>query len=88
MDSWELAVDLPRLVDPAGARATLNLGVLVMASIVESASTAERYQSSACRLTRRRPPGPVPGLGAGEPGRTFALTTKWTVAAGAATRGT
>ena len=42
---WELAIDLPRPVDPAGARATLNLGVLVvMAPIAESAPTAERYR--------------------------------------------
>jgi HSP20 family molecular chaperone IbpA len=35
--SWELSVDLPRPVDPAGAKATLNLGVLVvMAPVADS----------------------------------------------------
>jgi HSP20 family molecular chaperone IbpA len=39
--SWEVAVDLPRPVDPAAAHATLNLGVLtVMAPVVETAAEA------------------------------------------------
>jgi HSP20 family molecular chaperone IbpA len=43
--SWELAVDLPRPVDPTGARATLNLGVLVvMVPVVESVAEAARYR--------------------------------------------
>src|SRR5262249_681629 len=37
--AWELGVDLPKQVDPAAARATLNLGVLVvMAPISETAA--------------------------------------------------
>src|SRR5437879_2577015 len=28
--SWRLALDLPRRIDPSAARATLNLGVLVV----------------------------------------------------------
>jgi HSP20 family molecular chaperone IbpA len=36
--AWELDVELPKAVDPARARATLNLGVLVvMAPIAEGA---------------------------------------------------
>lgn len=41
--SWHLDMPLPRRVDPAGARATLNLGVLVvMAPISESGSAGSR----------------------------------------------
>lgn len=41
--SWRLDLALPRRVDPAGARATLNLGVLVvMAPISSSGSGALR----------------------------------------------
>lgn len=41
--AWELGVDLPKQVDPAAARATLNLGVLVvMAPISETASGESR----------------------------------------------
>src|SRR3984893_9788179 len=40
---WELSVDLPQPVDPAAARATLNLGVLVVtAPISASGSRAAR----------------------------------------------
>ena len=39
--TWRLDLPLPRRVDPAGARATLNLGVLVvMAPLSDSASGA------------------------------------------------
>ena len=39
--SWRLDLPLPRRVDPAGARATLNLGVLVvMAPLSSSAAVA------------------------------------------------
>jgi HSP20 family molecular chaperone IbpA len=41
--SWRLDTPLPRRVDPAGARATLNLGVLVvMAPISATGSAASR----------------------------------------------
>ncbi len=35
--SWELAVELPRRVDPAAAHATLNLGVLVVMAPISTA---------------------------------------------------
>jgi HSP20 family molecular chaperone IbpA len=39
--SWQLDLPLPRKVDPSGARATLNLGVLVvMAPVSEEGSGA------------------------------------------------
>lgn len=41
--SWRLDLPLPRKVDPAGARATLNLGVLVvMAPVSEEGSGASK----------------------------------------------
>ena len=41
--SWQLDVKLPKRVDPAGARATLNLGVLVvMAPLSGAGSGASR----------------------------------------------
>ena len=41
--AWELDLELPRRVDPAGARASLNYGVLVvMAPLSSSASGRER----------------------------------------------
>jgi HSP20 family molecular chaperone IbpA len=41
--AWELGLDLPKPVDPGGARATLNLGVLVvMAPISETGSGESR----------------------------------------------
>jgi HSP20 family molecular chaperone IbpA len=39
--SWELAVDLPMQVDPAAARATLNLGVLVVMAPVSETGAGE-----------------------------------------------
>lgn len=39
--SWEADVSLPRGVDPAGARATLNLGVLVVMVPVADGATGE-----------------------------------------------
>lgn len=39
--SWELDVELPQRVDPSEARATLNLGVLVVMAPVSSAASGE-----------------------------------------------
>jgi HSP20 family molecular chaperone IbpA len=39
--AWELAVDLPKQVDPAGARATLNLGVLVVMAPISATGSGE-----------------------------------------------
>jgi HSP20 family molecular chaperone IbpA len=39
--AWELAVDLPRPVDPAAARATLNLGVLVVMAPISATGSGE-----------------------------------------------
>ena len=44
--SWALSVELPRPVDPTAARATLNLGVLVvMAPVVDEATTTANGHS-------------------------------------------
>lgn len=40
--SWHVAIDLPRRVAPAGARATLNLGVLVVMAPLSEAGGASR----------------------------------------------
>jgi HSP20 family molecular chaperone IbpA len=40
--SWRLALPLPRRVDPSGARATLNLGVLAVMAPFSAAGGAER----------------------------------------------
>jgi HSP20 family molecular chaperone IbpA len=43
--SWHLEIDLPRRVEPAGARATLNLGVLVvMAPLSDSGGPARELE--------------------------------------------
>jgi HSP20 family molecular chaperone IbpA len=39
--AWELAVDLPSQVDPAAARATLNLGVLVVMAPISATGSGE-----------------------------------------------
>ena len=39
--AWELIVDLPKQVDPAAARATLNLGVLVVMAPISGAGSGE-----------------------------------------------
>jgi HSP20 family molecular chaperone IbpA len=38
--SWRLDLPLPRRVDPAGARATLNLGVLVVMAPISATGSA------------------------------------------------
>ena len=38
---WELSVDLPQPVDPAAARATLNLGVLVVTAPISASGSGE-----------------------------------------------
>jgi HSP20 family molecular chaperone IbpA len=38
---WDLSVDLPQRVDPAAARATLNLGVLVVTAPMSEAGSGE-----------------------------------------------
>jgi HSP20 family molecular chaperone IbpA len=38
--SWRLDLELPRRVDPAGARATLNLGVLVVMAPISARGSA------------------------------------------------
>ena len=38
--SWQLDMALPRRVDPAGARATLNLGVLVVMAPISATGSA------------------------------------------------
>jgi len=50
--SWQLAVDLPRPVDPTAARATLNLGVLVvMAPVAEPGASDAGEHRPAVTLT-------------------------------------
>jgi HSP20 family molecular chaperone IbpA len=39
--AWELAVDLPRQIDPSAARATLNLGVLVVMAPISATGSGE-----------------------------------------------
>jgi HSP20 family molecular chaperone IbpA len=41
--SWQLDLSLPRRVDPAGARATLNLGVLVVMAPISAAGSASSH---------------------------------------------
>ena len=38
--AWQLDIPLPRRVDPAGARATLNLGVLVVMAPISATGSA------------------------------------------------
>jgi HSP20 family molecular chaperone IbpA len=38
---WDLSVDLPERVDPAAARATLNLGVLVVTAPISATGSGE-----------------------------------------------
>ena len=38
---WQLDVDLPKRVDPAAARASLNLGVLVVTAPISSTGSGE-----------------------------------------------
>jgi HSP20 family molecular chaperone IbpA len=42
--AWSLRVDLPHPVDPASARATLNLGVLVVMAPLAESGAAEAYR--------------------------------------------
>lgn len=45
--SWRATIDLPKAVDPARAKATLNLGVLVfMAPVAEGADGQQRLRPS------------------------------------------
>lgn len=39
--AWELGLDLPKTVDPQRARATLNLGVLVVMAPIASGASGE-----------------------------------------------
>ena len=39
--SWELDIELPKRIDPARARATLNLGVLVVMAPISENGTGE-----------------------------------------------
>src|SRR2546426_239966 len=42
---WELSVDLPKRVDPAAARASLNLGVLVVPAPISADGSGESRPS-------------------------------------------
>ena len=43
--AWDLSVDLPQRVDPAAARATLNLGVLVVTAPMSETGSGEARPS-------------------------------------------